>query len=99
MELAFGKPMIGRMSHVTISYARSYLLDPDVEAMPLNASIKNIHETFPRFQYRLVSILPKDYYYFSSKKGKKRTNSFSPHFYIEGTKNIEIAAQSHPLAQ
>lgn len=31
--------------------------------MPLNASIKNIHETFPRFQnisqYRLVSILPK----------------------------------------
>lgn len=47
--------MIGRMFHVTILYARSYLLDPDVEAMPLNASIKNIHETFPRFQYRLYS--------------------------------------------
>lgn len=95
--------MIGRMFHVTISYARSYLLDPDVEAMPLNASIKNIHETFPRFQNisNIVSSLssPKDYYYFSSKKGKKRTNSFSPHFYIEGTKNIEIAAQSHSLAQ
>lgn len=38
MELAFGKPMIERMFHVTISYARSYLLD----------AFECIHKKYPR---------------------------------------------------
>lgn len=49
MELAFGKPMIGRMFHVTISYARSYLLDPD--------AFECIHKKYPRNSFPISSRL------------------------------------------